>query len=167
MITIESPSVDARALRQAFGCFPSGVAAVCCMVDGVPVGMAVSSFTSVSLAPALVSVCVQDTSATWPKLRGRSRLGLSVLAEDQEPACRALSSKDGDRFAGVRWRASGQGAVFVQGAVAWFDCSLHAEVSAGDHTIALLKIHRLGTEPGGAPLVFHGSRFRRLAAHPA
>ena len=62
---------------------------------GVPVGMAASSVTSVSVSPALVSFCVQDTSRTWPVLRGRLRIGLSVLAEGQEEACVRLSAREG------------------------------------------------------------------------
>lgn len=53
-------------LRPAFGCFPSGVTAVCADVDGVPAGLAASSFTSVSVEPPLVSVCMQHSSTTWP-----------------------------------------------------------------------------------------------------
>lgn len=162
-IAIEREELDAQRLRQAFGCFPSGVTAVASLVDGEPVGMAVSSFTSVSMAPPLVSVCMQDSSSTWPKLRDQPRLGLSVLAEDQHEACRKLSSKNGDRFAGVRWQATDDGALFLPGVVAWFDCSLFTELPAGDHSIALLEIHGLWTAPGGDPLVFHNSRFRRLA----
>lgn len=74
------PVTTGDQLRRAFGCFPSGIT-VCALVDGTPVGMAASSFTSVSLAPPLVSVCIQHTSTTWPVLRNRPRLGLSVLAE--------------------------------------------------------------------------------------
>lgn len=161
MITIDPADVDARLLRQAFGHFPSGVTAACSLVDGDPVGMAVSSFASVSLAPPLVSLCVQDSSTTWPKLRGQ-RIGLSVLAANQDQQCRALASKNGNRFASVSWQAGAEGAVFVDGAVAWFDCVPHSEVRAGDHTIVLLEIRRLWTDPGSEPLVFHGSRFRRL-----
>ena len=62
------------------------------------------------------------------------------------------------------WGASAEGAVFVRGATAWLDCSIHAEVPAGDHVIALLEIRGLQADPGIAPLVLHGSRFRRLAA---
>ncbi|GHF35884.1 flavin reductase (DIM6/NTAB) family NADH-FMN oxidoreductase RutF [Amycolatopsis bartoniae] len=162
MIPVEPGDGDPRVLRQAFGSFPSGVIAVCALHQGAPAGMAVSSFTSVSLAPPLVSVCVQNTSATWPKLRERRRLGVSVLAEDQDRACRALSSKDGDRFANVDWYAGDDDAVFVRGAAAWFGCSVEDELPAGDHVIVLLRIHALATEPDVAPLVFHGSRFRRL-----
>jgi len=165
VITID-PLLDAdpAVLRQAYGCFPSGVTAVCALADGRPVGMAASSFTSVSIAPPLVSVCVQDTSETWPRLRDMPRLGLSVLGEDQNAACRSLADKHGDRFAGVNWDATTDGAVYVHDAALWLDCSLDHEVSAGDHAIALLRVHGVLSRPGVAPLVFHGSRFRRLAA---
>ncbi|SDH08366.1 NADH-FMN oxidoreductase RutF, flavin reductase (DIM6/NTAB) family [Sinosporangium album] len=162
MIEMEPVNADVRLLKQAFGCFPSGVTAICGLSDGEPVGMVASSFTSVSIRPPLVSVCMQDTSETWPRLRGLARLGLSVLAEEHEEACRRLSRKDGDRFGGVSWEAEREGGVFLSGASAWLDCSLYAEHPAGDHSIVLLEIHQLWSEPGRPPLVFHGSRFRRL-----
>ena len=160
----ESARLDSTRLRQAFGCFPSGVTAVCALADGEPAGMAVSSFTPVSLSPPLVSVCIQNSSETWLRLRGRPRLGLSVLAEEQHEACRQLSAKGTDRFAGLSWQAAADGAVYLHGAVAGFSCSVSGQMPAGDHIIALLKIHAVRTAPGSAPLVFHDSRFRRLAA---
>ena len=64
-----------------------------------------------------------------------------------------------------RGREAGtEGGVFVHGATAWLECSLTGELPAGDHAIALLQVHGLRAEPEQAPLVFHGSRFRRLAA---
>ncbi|GAB3347670.1 flavin reductase family protein [Amycolatopsis echigonensis] len=164
MIQLEPLTGDARTLRRAFGCFPSGVTAVCALIDGVPTGMAASSFTSVSMDPPLVSVCVQHTSETWPKLRPRTRLGVSVLAEGHDTECLKLSKKDGDRFAGVSWEATADGAIYLHGATAWLDCSVERELPAGDHAIALLRIHGLRADPDTAPLVFHGSRFRTLAA---
>ncbi|OUS92042.1 flavin reductase family protein [Rhodococcus sp. NCIMB 12038] len=164
MIDIDPFDHDAILLRKAFGCFPSGVTAVCATVDGEPVGMAASSFTSVSVTPPLVSVCVQDTSETWPRLRTRTRLGLSVLAEGHDETCLSLSNKTGDRFAKVEWDQSAQGSIFVHGASLWLDCSLHAELPAGDHAIVVLEVHGLRADPDTPPLVFHGSRFRRLAA---
>lgn len=164
MIAFERMTADSGLLRRAFGCFPSGVTAVCAMVGDEPVGMAASSFTSVSVAPPLVSVCFQASSATWAKLRDRRRLGISVLAEGHDEICLSLSRKTADRFTGVAWDRANGGAVFVHSASAWLDCSLSAEVPAGDHTIALLEVHGLRADPEVAPLVFHGSRFRRLAA---
>lgn len=164
MSPLVATPTDPVVLRQAFGCFPSGVTALCALDSGMPVGMAASTFTPVSLQPPLVSVCIQDTSSTWPRLRKQSRLGLSVLAEGQDLVCRSLATKNGDRFADVGWEAGEDGSVYVLGAALWLDCSIHAELPGGDHTIVLLEIHGLKAEPERAPLVFHGSRFRRLAA---
>jgi flavin reductase (DIM6/NTAB) family NADH-FMN oxidoreductase RutF len=157
-------AADPATLRQVFGCFPSGVVAVCAEVDGRPVGMAVSSFTSVSLDPPLVSICVDRGSSTWPTLRLAPRLGLSVLNERHDIACRQLSSKDGDRFAGLPLRHTLERAILIDGATAWLDCSHYAELEAGDHDIALLRIRALSADPTTGPLVFHRSRFHRLAA---
>lgn len=163
MSPLDAAPTDPSLLRRAFGCFPSGVTAVCALDSGTPVGMAASTFTPVSLVPPLVSICVQDTSRTWPKLRERRRLGLSLLAEGQDAICRSLAGKEGDRFADVDWEAGEDDSVYIHGAGLWLDCSTHAEFPGGDHTIVLLEIHGLKAEPDREPLVFHGSRFRRLA----
>jgi flavin reductase (DIM6/NTAB) family NADH-FMN oxidoreductase RutF len=156
-------SGDGKALRRAFGAFPTGVAALAALVDGEPVGMAVNSFTSVSLDPPLASVCAASGSRTWRRLRTAAHLGISVLSASQEQACVRLAARDVDRFAGLPWRASGDGAVLLGGASAWFECSVEREIRAGDHEIVVLRVHRFGVEPQPAPLVFHGSRYRRLA----
>lgn len=153
-----------KELRRVYGAFPSGVTAVAALVDGVPVGLAASSFTSVSLAPALVSVCAGVGSATWPVLRTLPRLGISILASHQEEICRRLSSRSGERFAGLDYRATDDGAVFVDGASAWLDCSIDSILPAGDHDIIVFRVHDLDADPRVPPLVFHGSKFGRLAA---
>lgn len=154
---------DGGQLRHAFGAFPSGVAAVCARVDRSPVGMAASSFTSVSVDPPLVSVCIQKTSSTWPVLRERPRLGLSVLSQWHDIACRQLASRQGDRFAGVEWDAGPNDSILIRGSSAWMEVSLYNEVEAGDHLIALLEVHGLDTAPHTPPLIFHASRFRKIA----
>lgn len=164
MVELEAITGDPAQLRRAYGCFPSGVTAICALDGDEPVGIAASSFTSVSLDPGLVSVCVQNSSATWPRLCRMRRLGVSVLAEEQNQACQKLALKTGNRFAGVEWSARQDGAVFVHGAVAWLSCSIHEQIPAGDHAIVLLAVHALRAEPERPPLVFHGSRFRQLVA---
>lgn len=164
MIRVEAhEAIDGGDLRKVFGCFPSGVTAVCAEIDGVPVGMAASSFTSVSLDPPLILVCADNGSATWAKLRDVARLGVSILSADQDVACRQLAARDGDRFSECTWTATDDGAVFIEGASAWLDCTLDQEVPAGDHVIAVLRIVALEADPSIEPLVFHGSRFARLA----
>lgn len=159
-----TPPADQRELRNAFACFPSGVTAVCALIDGVPVGMAASSFTSVSIDPPLVSVCVQNASATWQKLAPSARLGVSFLGATHDGACRQLAAKTGDRFAGIEWEVSAAGAIFIHGAAVWMECSIDQCVTAGDHEIVVLKIEGLKVEPDVSPLVFHGSQFRQLAS---
>ena len=162
LVGLHPPSGDPMELRAAYSCVPSGVVAVCGLMRGEPVGLVAGSFTSVSLDPPLVSVCIQIGSQTWPRLAGLPRLGLSVLAEDQRDTCRTLARKVGDRFAGVGWEAAVGGAVFVQGATAWLECAVHSQLPAGDHSIVLLEILRLRAEPNVVPLVFHASKFPRL-----
>lgn len=150
-------------LREAFACFPSGVAAVCAVTPNGPVGLAASSFTSVSMDPPLVSVCIQKTSTTWPVLRDRPALGVSILAEGEDATVLSLASKNGDRFERVSWHDTASGSVLVDGSTAWLDCTIHSELDAGDHVIALLEIRSLRFDAGAEPLVFHGSTFRKLA----
>ena len=160
----DSVVFDPTRLRRVFGAFPSGVTAVAALVDGVPVGMSASSFTSVSLEPALVSICVAHSSATWSVLRRASRLGVSILSADQERAGRQLGTRGGDRFAGLDWRATAGSAVFLDGASAWLDTSIEQQVRAGDHDIVVLAVHDLDADHDVGPLVFHASQFRRLKA---
>lgn len=153
---------DADVLRSAFAAFPSGVTVLSAVRHAAPVGMAASSFTSVSLRPPLVSVCIARTSTTWPVLRGGNRLGVSVLADDQERLARQFASRTGDRFDGVRSTTVPSGAVFLDNSCLWLECTLHSELPAGDHEIALLEVQQIRTFPDRLPLVFHSSEFRQL-----
>jgi len=153
---------DQAELRRVFGAFPTGVTAIAALVGGAPAGIAASSFTSVSLDPPIVSICVAHTSTTWPALRAAARLGISVLGAHQEQHSRALSGRGGDRFAAVQWRATSEGAVVLDGASAWLDCSIERQIPAGDHDIVLLRVHALDADAAVPPLVFHASQFRRL-----
>jgi flavin reductase (DIM6/NTAB) family NADH-FMN oxidoreductase RutF len=150
-------------LRQAFGCFPSGVTAFCGITDGKPEGMAASSFTSVSIDPALVSVCVANTSSTWPKLASLPALGLSVLSSGHGTVARSLAAKGVDRFANVEWAQADSGAVFVHGATLWLECTPFKTVDAGDHLIVVLEIQALLMNPDIEPMVFHRSAFHEIA----
>jgi flavin reductase (DIM6/NTAB) family NADH-FMN oxidoreductase RutF len=153
-------------LRRVYGTFPTGVAALAALVDGKPQGIAVSSFTSVSLDPPMVLVCVAHTSTTWPSLTKAPRLGISILAAGQQQACRQLSARAEDRFAGLDWHVTADGAVLIDGASAWFECSVDQQTRAGDHDIVVLRVHDLDGDHSVSPLVFHGSRLRQLHPDP-
>jgi flavin reductase (DIM6/NTAB) family NADH-FMN oxidoreductase RutF len=156
----EEPSRDL--LRRVYGLFPTGVAALCALVDGKPDGMTVSSFTPVSLEPPLVCVSIQESSSTLPRLRPSPRLGISVLGASHEYTGRALSIKQGDRFRGLDWTVGSAGAVFICGASAWLECTIAREIPVGDHVMVVLAIVALAAAPAVDPLVFHASTYRRL-----
>ena len=159
-----SSDVSPLNLRSAFGQFPSGVVALAGYANGLREGMAASSFTvGVSLEPALVSVAVQNTSRTWPRLRQAERIGVTVLGQNQDSVCRQLASKDGDRFAGLEATTSDGGGIFLYGGPLWLETSIYAEYPAGDHQVVLLQVHALEEfAPDTEPLVFHRSKFRPL-----
>lgn len=158
--------LDPQRLRQAFGVFPTGVVAIAAQIDGQPVGLAASSFTSVSLDPPLVSVSVANTSKTWPDLRRATHLGVTVLAEHHAAVCRQLAGPVEQRFDGVVLTVTGGGAVTLDEGLAHFEGTIHREVEAGDHTVVFLALHAVSQasdETGSLrPLVFHRSRFGRL-----
>lgn len=152
-------------LRAAFGIFPSGVVALAAEVDGRAVGLAASSFTSVSLEPPLVSVNLANTSKTWPDLRRSTHIGVTVLANGQEAACRQLAGPVDRRFDGIPFSISADGAITLDNGLARFDCTIYREVAAGDHVLVLLRLHaveHVDPDRGGDPLVFHRSGFGRL-----
>ncbi len=101
--------LDPNRLREAFGIFPSGVVAVAAEVQGQLIGLAASSFTSVSLEPALVQFSVANSSKTWPTLRQASRVGVTILAAHHGEVCRQLAGPvdaRSDRLAGCAWSSS-------------------------------------------------------------
>lgn len=151
-----------RALRSALAAYPTGVVAVSALVDGAPVGMALNSFTSISLNPALVAISVARTSTTWPLLVDVPRLGLSVLGADHAALGRQLSARTGDRFAGVSWESTDRGAVLINGSALWIEASLYDTCNGGDHEIVLLKVEGTHLFDGVAPLIFHQSTFRHI-----
>lgn len=165
---VTNQDLDREALRTAFGIFPSGVVAIAAAVGGEVVGLAASSFTSVSLDPPLVSVNLARTSATWPVLRDAPHLGVTVLAGHHGAVCRQLAGPSASRFVGVDHVVDEDGAVFLPDGLAQFDVTVEREVEAGDHVLVLLRLHALrhaDHQDAGDPLVFHRSTVaRRLAS---
>lgn len=106
-------------------------------------------FTSVSLDPPYVSVCIARTSRTWRRLGSAKRLGVSVLGAD-------------GRFDAVKWEAPEDEAVFIHSSCAWMDCRMVREVEVGDHDIIVLEVGAVLDFPDTPPLIFHASTFREI-----
>jgi 3-hydroxy-9,10-secoandrosta-1,3,5(10)-triene-9,17-dione monooxygenase reductase component len=130
--------------------------------DRRPVGLAVNSFTSVSLQPALVAFCVGVSSSTWPTVRAAGSFCVNILAEDQEAVSRTFASHGVDRFAGMGWRPSPSGAPILADVLAWIDCTVEAEYEAGDHRIVVGRVRELDLLHEGRPLVFYRGGYGRF-----
>jgi flavin reductase (DIM6/NTAB) family NADH-FMN oxidoreductase RutF len=157
------PAYDSADFRRVLSSFPTGVTMIAACLDSTPTGLAANSFTSVSLDPPIVSVCIAHSSTTWPRLRAAERLGITVLGAHQEQASRQLSARGADRFSRLTWRATARGAVLLANASAWLECSVEREITVGDHNVVMLAVHDLDSNTDVPPLVVHGSRYTRLA----
>jgi flavin reductase (DIM6/NTAB) family NADH-FMN oxidoreductase RutF len=146
-------------LRAAFGAFPSGVVAIAAQVGGRIVGLVASSFTSVSLAPPLVSFSIANGSRTWPDLRQAGHLGVTVLADHHGAVARQLAGPASTRFDGLDLKVSDTGAATLNDGIAWFDTTIEQALEAGDHTIVLLRLHAVDHTDHSLPLIFHRSGF--------
>ncbi|CAM3348859.1 flavin reductase family protein [Nocardioides dubius] len=158
------PHSVGTAFRDALGRFCSGVVIVTAIDDGVPVGMTVGSFTSISLDPPLVGFFAGRTSSTLPQLTRAGRLCVNVLAESQGELARQFARSGTDRFAGVGWTAGTNGAPRLSGAHAWIDGSLTLDQPIGDHDLVVCRVEGLTVPEHNEPLVFHRSEFRGLRA---
>ncbi|MFG2644239.1 flavin reductase family protein [Streptomyces sp. NPDC048370] len=152
-------------MKSALAGFCTGVAVVTALdpEDGRPVGMAVQSFSSVSLDPPLVCFCPAHTSTTWPRIRAAGRFAVNVLAADQEELCRRFAVTGGDKFAGTAWRPGGAGgAPLLDGALATVECTLDAVLDGGDHAIALGRVDAPTAHRDTGPLLYFRRTYGRL-----
>ena len=107
-----------------------------------------SSFTSVSLRPPLISFSPSRDSYTWSRMRQAGRFGVNVLGETHADYVRAAAPAGADRFADVAWSRTACGVPRLAGAIAYLECSIDAEHRAGDHWIVVGRVERALTAPG-------------------
>lgn len=157
------PAPTPDAMRHALAGYPTGIALVTAESGGRPVGMLANSFTSISLDPPLVSVAFARTSSTWPHLLQAETWGISILGDRHADLVADLSRPAATRFDGIQLTRRNN-VVVVPDAVSTLTVSLHAEVDAGDHLLALLRVHTVHRDPDRSPLVFHNSSVRQLGS---
>ncbi|MFF5239431.1 flavin reductase family protein [Streptomyces microflavus] len=147
--------------REVMGSLAGTVAVVTALgARGKPLGMTVSSLTSVSQNPLLILFCPALTSRTWPLLRAADGLCVSILHEHQQDLSVQFAEAD-RRFAGVAWTPSPGGMPVLDGSIAWLECSVIAQHRAGDHEIVVAQLHHIGSA-GGGPLLRHRGRYARV-----
>ena len=150
--------------RFTVGAFATGVTVVTTSGEEHAYGMTANAFSSVSLDPPLVLVCVIANSEGSQHIQRNGCFAVNILEAGQEPLSRYFASRDrprgGDAFRDVSHRIGTSGSPIIDGAVGFLDCRLHAEHDAGDHQIFIGEVLELGFQADGKPLVFHGGQYR-------
>ena len=159
-------TIDPKHFRRVLGHFPTGVAVISGLdPDGKPAGMAIGSFTSVSLDPPLVAFLPDKSSTSWPKIAPSGKFCVNILASEQESICRAFAVKGGDKFAQFSWNPSPvTGSPRLDDVVAWIDCEIDQVVDAGDHYIVIGKVLELDVLNPTLPLLFFQGGYGRFTA---
>ena len=154
---------DSRTLRDALGCFATGVTVVTTLdAAGNPIGLTANSFTSVSLDPELLLVCLAKTASSLAAFDLADHFAVNVLHIGQQPVSNRFATKDEDRFAETGWETWSTGAPIIKGSLASFECARHAMHDGGDHVILVGKVDRVRFEPRRDPLLYFRGKYRRL-----
>lgn len=156
----ESPS-----LREVMGAYPTGVTIVAgCDDEGVPFGLTVNSFTSVSLDPPLVLVCIGHSSSSHDRLVAGEGFSVNILSGDQDGVAGRFAKEPSEgRFDEVEWTAGSTGAPILDDSTAWLDCTVHEVLQGGDHSILVGRVERASVTERPA-LLFHRGRLSSTEA---
>ena len=161
--TVEA--IDPQIFRKTLSHYPTGVCVVTAMTTaGMPAGMTVGSFTSVSLNPPLVGFFPAKSATSWPLIEPVGRFCVNVLAHDQQDLCKAFSMSGGDKFSDIEYMLSPGGQPVLPGVKAWIDCVLYKTYEAGDHLIVLGEVTALEAYSKYNPLLFYSGGYGQFAA---
>ncbi|HTX03994.1 MAG TPA: flavin reductase family protein [Candidatus Acidoferrales bacterium] len=128
--------------RDAMRRFPTGVTIVTTLTDGVPYGFTANAFTSVSAEPPMVLVCVNREASAHPMIARSSIFCVNILGVGQEEIAKLFAdhARRTDRFEGLATRRAATGAPVIDGCLAYVDCRLAEEHTAGSHTVFLGEV---------------------------
>jgi flavin reductase (DIM6/NTAB) family NADH-FMN oxidoreductase RutF len=158
----ERSRVTSEEFRRAAGRFATGITVATAMdTDGSPHGLTVNSFTSVSLQPPLVLVCIAHAAVTVECFRTAKYFGVNILGAEQREISDRFSRKGHNRFEGLDWRPGATGVPLLSGILAAMECEVHSTFRAGDHDIFLGQVVRTEVHDG-PPLLYYASGYHTL-----
>jgi len=158
-----SSDLDSNLFKQACALFATGITiATTADPSGRPHGLTANSFSSVSLDPPLVLVCIATRSAVHETFFTSKSFAINILSEDQRGLSERFAASGEDRFQGVDWEPGPLGSPWLAKALAKLECQTYDRHPAGDHTIFIGRVYCVAIERG-APLVYFASSYRRLA----
>lgn len=159
-------ALTAREFRDVMGCFATGVTVITAAHDGARRGMTANAFSSVSLDPPLLLVCVARTASMFPLLSEAETFAVNILAADQQDVSTRFA-KDGDFANGPepRYHEGEAGTPVLDDVLASAVCRVYARYDGGDHMLLLGEVLQAeAARPGAEPLLFFQGRYREIEA---
>lgn len=159
-------TVESTAFRNAMAQFASGVTIVTTVDDdGTAWGFTASAFSSLSLDPPLVLVCLEKKAESHPAFERADTIAISILAEDQGETAMRFATRGADKFGGFETRnGEATGLPLIPGAMVHLECRVHDRLPGGDHTILIGEVLTAHTEEK-PPLLHHNRRFGAFHSH--
>jgi len=156
--------VDPKHFRDVMGSYPTGVCVVTSQgEDGERFGLAVGSFTSISLDPPLVGFLPDKKSRSWEKIAVTGRFCVNVLGSDQLEACRRFASRHDDKFEGISHGSSPGGLPLLDDVLAWIECDVAQVTDIGDHLLVVGAVRAMERRAEGSPLLFYRGGYHTLS----
>jgi flavin reductase (DIM6/NTAB) family NADH-FMN oxidoreductase RutF len=149
-------AVDQAEFRLAMGHFAAGVTVVTSKFEGANAGITVTAFTSLSLDPPLVLVCIDKRARMHPRLPVGGNMAVNMLSQDQELVSRAFASSKADPFAQFGHHDGATGAPILQDAMCAVECNIVQHADGGDHTIVIGQVVATHVREGKPLLYFRG-----------
>lgn len=150
--------MDAATFRSALSRFASGVTILTIHVDGTDLGMTATAFSSVSVDPPMVLVCIARNASMAPALERVTHLGVHLLGADQAPLSRRFAATESERFSGLGLARGAGDIPLLPGALARLQCRIVERHAGGDHVILLAEVLEVDLEDG-APLIYFRGRY--------
>jgi len=158
----EDLSVSAEDFRRACGRFATGVCVATVLdPEGTPHGLTVSSFTSVSLDPPLVLICLGHAVTMIEAFRAASHFAINILSAGQRELSDRFARKGCDRFDALRWDRGATGVPLLPGVLAQIECATHQRITSGDHDILVGRMVRANVADG-EPLLYCSGGYREI-----
>jgi flavin reductase (DIM6/NTAB) family NADH-FMN oxidoreductase RutF len=156
---------DPEQLRAAMRAWTTGITIVAASYNGDRHGMTVSSFTSISLDPALITISLQGPSRTCELVTQSGAFGLTILSAEQQELSELFAGRMPDiidRFAGLETESMVTGSPLIKGGLAWLDCRVVYRYDAGMNALFIGEVVAAQGGGDGTPLIYHDRQYRQL-----
>ena len=155
-------SIDPAAFRSVLGRFASGVTVVTTLDQkGRDCGMTVSAFSSVSLDPPLILICIGHDASIFEVISSARTFAVNILSQEQEAISRRFAEREIDRFDGLGYSRGTMGLALLDDTLAWLECETVARHEAGDHLIIIGRVESAAARDM-RPLLYYRGGYAEL-----